>query len=70
VRHITPLWIEGGRVSETAAGLLFLIVAGMVAIGLLVLLFRILTSRLFLNLSALLALAFLALIVVLIGWGG
>lgn len=56
--------------SETAAGLLFLIVAGMVAIGLLVLLFRILTSRLFLNLSALLALAFLALIVVLIGWGG
>lgn len=55
---------------ETAAGLLFLIVAGMVAIGLLVLLFRILTSRLFLNLSALLALAFLALIVVLIGWGG
>jgi hypothetical protein len=57
-------------VSETAAGLLFLIVAGMVAIGLPVLLFRILTSRLFLNLSALLALAFLALIVVLIGWGG
>lgn len=45
--------------SETAAGLLFLIIAGMVAIGLLVLLFRILTSRLFLNLSALLALAFL-----------
>lgn len=56
--------------SETAAGLLFLIIAGMVAIGLLVVLFRILTSRLFLNLSALLALAFLALIVVLIGWGG
>lgn len=70
MRHITPLWIEGGRVLETAAGLLFLIVAGMVAIGLLVLLFRILTSRLFLNLSALLALAFLALIVVLIDWGG
>ncbi len=70
MRHITPLWIEGGRVLEIAAGLLFLIVAGMVAIGLLVLLFRILTSRLFLNLSALLALAFLALIVVLIDWGG
>jgi hypothetical protein len=57
-------------VSETAAGLLFLIVAGMVAIGLLVLLFRILTSRLFLNLSALLALAFLAFLAVLIGLGG
>lgn len=56
--------------SETAAGLLFLIVAGMVAIGLLVLLFRILTSRLFLNLSAVLALAFLAFLAVLIGWGG
>lgn len=56
--------------SETAAGLLFLIVAGMVAIGLLVLFFRILTSRLFLNLSALLALAFLAFLAVLIGWGG
>lgn len=56
--------------SETAAGLLFLIIAGMVAIGLLVLLFRILTSRLFLNLSALLALAFLAFLAVLIGWGG
>lgn len=56
--------------SETAAGLLFLIVAGMVAMGLLVLLFRILTSRLFLNLSALLALAFLAFLAVLIGLGG
>ena len=56
--------------SETAAGLLFLIVAGMVAIGLLVLLFRIVTSRLFLNLSALLAFAFLAFLAVLIGWGG
>ena len=56
--------------SETAAGLLFLIVAGMVAIGLLVLLFRILTSRLFLNLSATLALAFLAFLAVLIGLGG
>lgn len=56
--------------SETAAGVLFLIVAGMVAIGLLVLLFRILTSRLFLNLSALLALAFLGFLAVLIGWGG
>jgi hypothetical protein len=57
-------------VSETAAGLLFLIVAGMVAIGLLVLLFRILTSRLFLNLSALLALAFLGLVIFLMSWGG
>jgi hypothetical protein len=57
-------------VSETAAGLIFLIVAGMVAIGLFVLLFRILTSRLFLNLSALLALAFLAFLAVLIGGGG
>jgi hypothetical protein len=57
-------------VSETAAGVLFLIVAGMVAIGLLVLLFRILTSRLFLNLSAFLALAFLGFLAVLIGWGG
>ena len=56
--------------SETAAGLLFFIVAGMVTIGLLVLLFRILTSRLFLNLSATLALAFLAFLAVLIGWGG
>lgn len=56
--------------SETAADLLFLIVAGMVAIGLLVLLFRILTSRLFLNLSALLALAFLVFLAFLIGWGG
>lgn len=56
--------------SETAAGLLFLIVAGMVAVGLLVLLFRILTSRLFLNLSVLLALLFLAFLAVLIGLGG
>ena len=56
--------------SEPAAGLLFLVVTGMVAIGLLVLLFRILTSRLFLNLSVLLALAFLAFFAVLIGWGG
>lgn len=56
--------------SETAAGLLFLIVAGMVAIGLIVLLFRIVTSRLFLNLSALLAFSFLAFLAVLIGWGG
>lgn len=55
--------------SETAAGLLFIIVAGMVTIGLLVLLFRILTSRLFLNLSALLALAFLAFLAVLVSWG-
>jgi len=52
--------------SETAAGLLFLV---MVAIGLLVLLFRILTSRLFLNLSALLALAFLGFLAFLIAWG-
>ena len=56
--------------SEAVGGLLFLIVAGMVSIGLLVLLFRILTSRLFLNLSALLALAFLGFFAVLIGWGG
>ena len=56
--------------SETAAGVLFLMVAGMVAIGLLFLLFRILTSHLFLNLSALLALAFLGFLAVLIGWGG
>jgi hypothetical protein len=56
--------------SETAAGLLFLIVTGMVAIGLLVLLFRILNSRLFLNISALLVLAFLGFFAVLIGWGG
>jgi len=55
--------------SDTAAVLLFFIVAGVVAIGLLVLLFRILTSRLFLNLSALLALVFLAFLTVLIGWG-
>lgn len=56
--------------SETAAGVLFLMVAGMVAIGLLFLLFRILTSHLFLNLSALLALAFLGFLEILIGWGG
>lgn len=56
--------------SEIVAGLLFLILAGMVAIGLLVLLFRILTSRLFLNLSALVALAFLGFFAVLVGWGG
>ncbi len=55
--------------SETAAGLLFPVMAGMVAIGLLVLLFRILTSRLFLNLSALLALAFLGFLAFLIAWG-
>jgi hypothetical protein len=57
-------------VSETAAGLLFLIVAGMIAIGLLVLLFRILTSRLFLKLSALMALAFLGFLAVVIALGG
>jgi hypothetical protein len=56
--------------SGTATGLMFLIVAGMVAIGLLVLLFRILTSRLFLNLSALLAIAFLGLLIFLTSWGG
>lgn len=56
-------------VSEAAAGLLFLIVAGMVAIGLVVLLFRILTSRLFLNMSALFALVFLGFLAVLIGGG-
>ena len=56
--------------SDAAIGLLFLILAGMVSIGLLVLVFRILTSRLFLNLSALLALAFLGFLAVLIGWEG
>ena len=56
--------------SEAVGGLLFLIVAGMIAIGLLVLLFRILTSRLFLNLSALLALAFLGLLIFLMSLGG
>lgn len=56
--------------SETAAGLRFLILAGMVSIGLLVLLFRILTSRLFLNLSSILALAFIGFIAVLIAFGG
>ena len=56
--------------SETAAGLLLFIVTSMVAIGLVVLIFRILTSRLFLDLSALLALAFLAFLAVLIVWGG
>ncbi len=55
--------------SETAAGLMFLLVAGMIAIGLLVLLFRVLTSRLFLNLSALLALGFLAFVVFLSATG-
>ncbi|MEY4890359.1 MAG: hypothetical protein RIQ75_1489 [Pseudomonadota bacterium] len=54
---------------ERAAVLLFLIVTGIVAIGLLVLLFRILASRLFFNLSVLLALAFLGFFAVLIGWG-
>lgn len=56
--------------SETAAGLFFLIVAGMVAIGLLVVLFRILTSRLFLNISAILALVFLGFLALLIVLGG
>lgn len=55
--------------SETATGLLFIILAGMVSIGLLVLLFRILTSRLFLNLSSILALAFIGFIAVLIAFG-
>lgn len=56
--------------SEAVGGLLFLIVAGMIAIGLMVLLFRILTSRLFLNLSALLALAFLGFLIFLLSLGG
>jgi hypothetical protein len=56
--------------SESAAGLLFLIVAGMVAVGLLVLLFRILTSRIFLNISVLLALAFLGILALVIAAGG
>lgn len=51
-------------------GLLFLILAGMVATGLVVLLLRILTSRLFLNLSVLLAIAFQGFLTVLVGWGG
>ena len=55
--------------SEAVGGLLFLIVAGMVSIGLVVLLFRILTSRLFLNLSALLALAFLGFLIFLMSSG-
>jgi hypothetical protein len=57
-------------VSEAAGGLLSLIFVGMIAIGLLVLLFRILTSRLFLNLSALLALAFLGFLIFLVSLGG
>jgi len=57
-------------VSEAAGGLLSLIFVGMIAIGLLVLLFRILTSRLFLNLSALLALAFLGFLIFLMSLGG
>lgn len=56
--------------SEAAGGLLSLIFVGMIAIGLLVLLFRILTSRLFLNLSALLALAFLGFLIFLMSLGG
>ena len=55
---------------DTAVGLLFLIVAGMVVIGMLVLLVRILTSRLFLNISAVLALVFLGVLALLIGFGG
>jgi hypothetical protein len=51
-------------------GLFFLVVVGMAAIGLLVILFRIITSRLFLNLSVLMALAFLAFLVVLMSRGG
>jgi hypothetical protein len=57
-------------VSEAAGGLLSLIFVGMIAIGLLVLLFRVLTSRLFLNLSALLALAFLGFLIFLMSLGG
>jgi hypothetical protein len=57
-------------VLDTAVGLLFLIVAGMVVIGMLVLLVRILTSRLFLNISAVLALVFLGFLALLIGLGG
>lgn len=55
--------------SDIAAILLFLTVAGVVAIGLGVLLFRILTSNLFLNLSTFLALVFLIFLVVSIGRG-
>jgi hypothetical protein len=57
-------------VSKTAAGLLFLTLAGMVAMGLIEVLVRILTSRLFGNLSALLAIAFLGFLAVLIALGG
>lgn len=56
--------------SKTAAGLLFLILAGMVAMGLIVVLVRILTSRLLRNLSALLAIAFLGFLAILIALGG
>ena len=55
---------------DTAVGLLFLIVACMVVIGMLVLLVRFLTSRLFLNISAVLALVFLGFLALLIGLGG
>ena len=55
---------------DTAVGLLFLVVAGMVVIGMLVLLVRILTSRLFLNISAFLALVFLGFVALLVVLGG
>ncbi len=55
---------------DTAVGLLFLIVAWMVVIGMLVLLVRFLTSRLFLNISAFFALVFLGFLALLIGFGG
>ena len=55
---------------DTAVGLLFLIVAGMVVIGILVRLVRILTSRLFLNMSAFFALVFLGFIALLFVLGG
>ena len=56
-------------ITQTGGGPAEVLIFLMVSIGLLVLLFRILTSRLFLKLSALLALAFLAFIVFLIATG-
>lgn len=55
--------------SETLLGLPLLTVIGMASIGLIVVLFRILANRLFLNLSAIPALCFVAFLAFLIGWG-
>jgi hypothetical protein len=59
----------GRSVSQVVAGLLGFIVASMVVIGFFVIVFRIVTSRFFLNLSALLAIVVLSLCAVLIGLG-